>query len=206
MIADEFLTIASAALRHHRGADSVTVAAVEPSPHGPLARWCAPLLAVERERTEQPGGATFVGPVPGPFLLDLLARVLACRWRDGAPRCPPDWAEKLGRRHRVVFRDSPFECGGGWRWLWEAAAEVLQERGVPAGFRTTQAKEKFGSIRWYYDCSDDYEYTQSLVDSVEHLSAFICEECGRPGRIRQGGWLRCLCQEHANGRRIAGGS
>lgn len=204
MIAEEFLSIAVPALRHHKGADSVTVSAVEPSPHGPLVRWHGPLLALERERTPQ-GGAMFVGPVPGPFILDLLARTIALRWRDGAPRCPKDWAERLGRRHREIFRDSPFETGPGWRWLWEGAAELMKERGVPAGFRTTQAKEKFGTIRWYYDCSDDYEYTQSLVDSVEHLSAFICEECGKPGLIRQGGWVRCLCPEHANGRKIAGG-
>ncbi|OHV14709.1 hypothetical protein BK022_24460 [Methylorubrum extorquens] len=205
MIAEEFLSIAGLALRHHRGADSVTVTAVEPSPHGPLVRWSAPLLAVERERRAD-GPTTFLGPVPGPVLLTLLARVLACRWRDGAPRCPPDWAERLARRHRDVFGQGCFECGPGWRWLWEGAAELLQERGVPAGFRTSQAKEKFGSIRWYYDCSDDYEYTQSLVDGVELLSAYICEECGRPGRIRQGGWLRCLCPEHAGNRRIAGGA
>ncbi|ARO54033.1 hypothetical protein B2G69_07660 [Methylorubrum zatmanii] len=204
MIAEEFLSIARPALRHHHGADSVTVSAVEPSPHGPLVRWSAPLLAVERERRAD-GRVTFVGPVPGPVLLTLLARTLACRWRDGAPRCPPDWAERLGRRHRATFRDCPFECGPGWRWLWEGVAELLQERDVPAGFRTTQTKEKFGSIRWYYDCSDDFEYMQSLVGSVEHLSAYICEECGRPGRIRQGGWLRCLCPEHAGNRRIAGG-
>lgn len=206
MIADEFLSVAGPALRRHAGVDSVRVVAVEPSPHGPLVRWEAPLLATERERRADGPALAFVGPVPGPFLLTLLARTLACRWRDGAPRCPKDWAEKLGRRHRATFRDSPFECGPGWRWLWEGAAELLQERDVPAGFRTTQAKEKFGSIRWYYDCSDDYEYTQSLVDSVEHLSAYICEECGKPGRIRQGGWLRCLCPEHAGGRRIAGGA
>ncbi|BAU90595.1 MULTISPECIES: hypothetical protein [Methylobacteriaceae] len=205
MIADEFLSIAGPALRHHGGADSVTVTAVEPSPHGPLVRWNGPLLAVERERTAD-GSATFVGPVPGPFLLDLLARTLACRWRDGAPRCPPDWAERLARRHRRVFGQGCFECGPGWRWLWEAAAELLRERGIPDGFHSTQLKEKFGCIRWYYDANENCEYMKDIVDGVEHLSAYICEECGRAGRVRQGGWLRCLCPEHANGRRIAGGA
>ena len=64
MIAEEFLGIAAAALRTYRGADSVTVSAVEPSRHGPLVRWSAPLLAVERERRDD-GGSQFVGPVPG---------------------------------------------------------------------------------------------------------------------------------------------
>ena len=204
MLAEEFLSIAGPALRHHRGADSVTVLAVEPSPHGPLVRWQGPLLAVERERRAD-GPSTFVGPLPRPFLLDLLARVLACRWRDGAPRCPPDWQQRLARRHRRVFGQGCFECGPGWKWLWEGAAELLREHGIADGFHTTQMKEKFGSARWYYDANEDCEYTANTVDAVEHLSAYICEECGKPGRVRQGGWLRCLCPEHANGRRVVGG-
>lgn len=204
MIAEEFYSIAGPALRTYRGADSITVSAVEPSRHGPLVRWSAPLLAVERERRDD-GPSTFVGPVPGPFMLNLLARTLACRWRDGAPRSPLDWRERLARKHRKVFGQGGFECGPGWRWLWEGAAELMKETGIPDGFHSTQMKEKFGSIRWYYDANENCEYTQSLVDSVEHLSAYICEECGRPGRVRQGGWLRCLCPEHANGRKVVGG-
>lgn len=204
MIADEFLSIAGPALRQHRGADCVTVTAIEPSPHGPLVRWSAPLLAVERERIPGPP-VSFVGPVQGPVLLALLARVLACRWRDGAPRCPPDWQQRLARRHRKVFGQGCFECGPGWRWLWEGAAELMRENGIADGFHTTQMKEKFGSARWYYDSNENCEYTANTVDSVEHLSAFICEECGRPGWIRQGGWLRCLCPEHAGNRRVASG-
>ncbi|WP_411901497.1 hypothetical protein [Methylorubrum thiocyanatum] len=204
MIAAEFLSVAAPALRNHKGADSVTVAAVEPSQHGPLVRWHGPLLARERERTPQ-GGASFVGAVPGPAILDVLARTLAIRWRDGAPRIPRDWDEKLGRRHRAIFDNCPFECSGGWRWLWEAGAEMIRDNGIPKRFCSTQLKEKFGTIRWYHNSDEDCEYTQNVIDAVEHLSAFICEDCGRPGRVRQGGWMRCLCPEHAGGRRVAGG-
>lgn len=204
MIADEFLSIAGPALRHHRGADSVRVVAVEPSQHGPLVRWEGPLLATERERKPE-GGASFVGVVPGPVILAVLARTLAIRWRDGIPRCPRDWDERLGRRHRAIFGNCPFECGPGWRWLWEAGAEMIKDNGVPRGFRSSQLKEKFGTIRWYYDAREDRECSQDIVDAVEQLSAYTCEDCGKPGRVRQGGWMRCLCPEHANGRRIAGG-
>ncbi len=204
MIADEFLSIAGPALRHHRGADSVRVIAVEPTQHGPLVRWEGSLLASERERKPD-GGASFVGVVPGPVILDVLARTLALRWRDGAPRIRKDWDEKLGRRHRAIFDRCSFECSGGWRWLWEAGAEMIKDNGIPKGFRSSQLKENFGTIRWYYDSNDDCEDTSSIIDAVEHLSAYVCEDCGKPGRVRQGGWMRCLCPEHAGGRRIAGG-
>ncbi len=44
------------------------------------------------------------------------------------------------------------------------------------------------------------EYTKNVISTVEHLSAFICEDCGRPGRIRRGGWAKCRCDIHASGK------
>ena len=58
-----------------------------------------------------------------------------------------------------------------------------------------QVKEKFGTLRFYYSGGDDY--IDGLVAMAESMSAATCEECGAPGRVRHGGWLRCLCDEHA---------
>ncbi len=57
-----------------------------------------------------------------------------------------------------------------------------------------QIKEKFGSLRYYYTGGD--EYIAGMVDLVEELSTRICERCGKPGKIRTGGWLKTLCDEH----------
>lgn len=58
-----------------------------------------------------------------------------------------------------------------------------------------QVKEKFGTLRFYYSGGD--AYIDGLVAMAESMSAATCEECGAPGRVRHGGWLRCLCDEHA---------
>ena len=57
-----------------------------------------------------------------------------------------------------------------------------------------QVKEKFGSLRFYYDGGD--EYIRALVNFAESMSGRICEKCGSPGKTRGGGWVRTLCDEH----------
>lgn len=57
-----------------------------------------------------------------------------------------------------------------------------------------QIKEKFGGLRFYYDGGDDY--VQGLVSMAESWAGSTCEECGKPGRYRDGGWIRTLCDEH----------
>lgn len=203
MIAAEFLTVAGRALRQHRGADSVTVRAVEPTPHGPLVRWDGPLLSRERQRDPLARGGFRIGPPPGPLLLDVLSLATAYRWKSGTPRCAPDWSEDLARRHGEVFGPVGLATGPGWSWLWEAGAQSIRDAGIPAAFRTTDTKEKFGSIRWYVE-GEIPEAVDEIVDAIEHLSAHVCEDCGAPGRLRKGGWVRTLCERHAGGRKATG--
>ena len=56
-------------------------------------------------------------------------------------------------------------------------------------------KEKYGTLRFYYDGGDDY--IAGIVHMAENMSARTCETCGAPGKIRRGGWIRTLCDEHA---------
>lgn len=62
----------------------------------------------------------------------------------------------------------------------------------------TQVKEKYGTLRFYYSGGD--EYIDGLVAMAESMSAATCEECGKPGRTNNNGWLRTLCEEHAKER------
>jgi hypothetical protein len=57
-----------------------------------------------------------------------------------------------------------------------------------------QVKEKFGTLRFYYDGGDDK--IDGMVSMAESMSATMCEECGAPGKATQGGWIRTLCEEH----------
>lgn len=59
----------------------------------------------------------------------------------------------------------------------------------------SQVKEKFGTLRFYYDGGDDY--IRGLASMAEAMSARTCEICGNPGKSRGGGWIRTLCDEHA---------
>jgi hypothetical protein len=57
-----------------------------------------------------------------------------------------------------------------------------------------QIKEKFGGLRFYYSGGDDE--ISGMVRMAEAWANVACEECGKPGRSRSGGWIRTLCDEH----------
>jgi hypothetical protein len=57
-----------------------------------------------------------------------------------------------------------------------------------------QAKEKFGGLRFHVNKSSEVQ--AAYVDFAERMSARTCEECGAPGKLRTGGWLRTLCDTH----------
>lgn len=56
----------------------------------------------------------------------------------------------------------------------------------------TQIKEKFGTLRLYFDGGD--EYIHSVFSEAETLSETTCESCGsEQGVQRTKGWMRTLC-------------
>jgi hypothetical protein len=61
-----------------------------------------------------------------------------------------------------------------------------------------QIKEKFGTLRFYYNGGD--EYISGLVSMADSMSSVICEECGCPGTSRstkKQRWVLVLCDKHA---------
>lgn len=79
-------------------------------------------------------------------------------------------------------------------WQEEFKQNKLEAKPVPT-FVAAQVKEKFGTLRFYYDGGDDY--INGVVSFAENSSAHTCEECGLPGKLRHGGWVRTLCDNHA---------
>ena len=75
-------------------------------------------------------------------------------------------------------------------------ALLATKKEVPV-FVAEQVKEKFGTLRFYFYGSREFD---SLVEMAEELSATTCEECGAYGSLREGGWLRTLCDKHAKDR------
>jgi hypothetical protein len=59
--------------------------------------------------------------------------------------------------------------------------------------RASQVKEKFGTLRFYMDhgCEEIWQH----ISQAERESAVTCEDCGAYGEIREGGWIRTLCND-----------
>ena len=109
-----------------------------------------------------------------------------------------------------------FACGDGWYnilnalcfniqsyidWQNERRERLLKDNPynhkIPDEVQqvvAVQVKEKFGTLRFYYDGGDDY--VDGLVTMAESMSAVTCEICGKPGYPSKGGWIATLCDEH----------
>ena len=86
------------------------------------------------------------------------------------------------------------ECGKGWLKLIEPLIKECEEKGYTIG----QIKEKYGGLRFYvHNCPEEF---QDKIDVAEEQSYHTCDVCGEPGVLRGGGWLRTLCDTHAEGR------
>ena len=90
------------------------------------------------------------------------------------------------------------ECSDGWfniiNMLCRNIQSHLNWKTEVSQVVVIQAKEKFGSLRFYYDGGD--EYVSGLVSMAEAMSEVTCEVCGDPGEARQVGWHKVLCETH----------
>ena len=108
----------------------------------------------------------------------------------------------------VVYEDGGYDrdlakqsVGEGWSGLIDAIFNKRDELNLDV--KIVQVKEKWGGLRVYtgafYDDAVHTEFDKFLIE-MEKQSFTICETCGKPGKLRSGGWYRTVCDEHANGR------
>jgi hypothetical protein len=119
-------------------------------------------------------------------------RAVSAAWRhDLVTRFAP-WFEGVGWGYG-------FECSDGWgRLITDLTERISDVVGGPEGapdLRVIQVKEKFGGLRYYMHGvpKEHWDAVYDLVRRAGELSFHTCERCGRPGRMRQGGWVRTLC-------------
>ena len=77
---------------------------------------------------------------------------------------------------------------------WGDRASMPEPKTVPERVEqvvAAQVKEKFGTLRFYVNGGG--ETVDNFIRVAEHMSAVTCEECGAPGEIIRGGWIRVLC-------------
>lgn len=81
------------------------------------------------------------------------------------------------------------ECGDGWLPIVKALIAHCEREGI----EVHQVKEKFGGLRFYTSpASPEFH---GIIHAAEVMSFLICEECGEPGTLRSGSWIRTLCDE-----------
>jgi hypothetical protein len=104
-----------------------------------------------------------------------------------------------------------FECGDGWFTILDQLMGNIQHhidwnnKNFEKGYKQykqvpqvtlDQVKEKFGTLRFYYQGGDDE--ISGMVRMAESMSAVTCEECGNPGTTGGQGWISTLCETHRN--------
>lgn len=101
-----------------------------------------------------------------------------------------------------IISDSICECSDGWLEMIRDLIQKLIDVGWNKEFK--QIKEKFGTLRFYTGETTEEQF--NLIREYEKLSATTCEICGKRDDtvgLRSGGWLRTLCEEHAEGKPLA---
>ena len=102
-------------------------------------------------------------------------------------------------------------CGDGWYHIIDELSATIQDRvewlngegqhsyrELPEDHKhvsveATQVKEKWGSLRFYLNGSD--EYIDGAISLAESLSSKTCSQCGIPRRTSQSrGWIHSLCE------------
>jgi len=114
----------------------------------------------------------------------------------------PELEDKLRELYPSLFNrmvSGYIECGDGWYALIKYICKRLEYENLKLDddnkLHFDQIKEKFGTLRVYTNLYTDS--TSQVIDTIEGLSAHICEECGRPGNLSSHyGWIRTRCNDH----------
>ena len=99
-----------------------------------------------------------------------------------------------------------FACGDGWFNIIDRLCANIQNHidwknkheEVVTQVVVKQVKEKFGTLRFYYNGGD--EYIHGLVAMAESMSGVTCESCGAAGKMygvgEKGitGWMHTHCE------------
>lgn len=121
-----------------------------------------------------------------------------------------EFEKRLKEKHPVMF-SKPYGgvcVGEGWwpiieslcdqidhyvKWKNEQKEKYNRGEGCPEVI-VDQIKEKFGGLRFYYTGGDDRVY--GMVTMAESWAGHACEICSKPGKSRNDGWIKTLCDDH----------
>lgn len=107
-----------------------------------------------------------------------------------------DWIEETKRQFPTMFQDTfDFGCGEGWKGIIQDLCAGLIA--LEPTLTVHQIKEKFGTLRFYIgSCPNETcDQVWKMIEEAERKSGQTCEQCGKLGKQRSGGWIRTLCDE-----------
>lgn len=114
--------------------------------------------------------------------------------------------QDLIKKYPIYKLDWGFECDNGWYNMLDALSAAITKLDGHEHVKVVQVKEKFGTLRFYYHIGlglDDPVKWQALSKKIDEyvlqaelLSARTCEQCGAPGTMTTGGWMKVLCEQH----------
>jgi hypothetical protein len=128
-----------------------------------------------------------------------------------------EWKDNRKEAIRYTLMPFGFECGDGWYTLIKCLCESIQneldnlkwnrdyakEKGEDTtdpkynpidNYTVIQVKEKYGTLRWYDSGFNDR--IDGMTSMAEHMSSYICEECGLPGETLEiAGWWYTACKK-----------
>jgi hypothetical protein len=112
----------------------------------------------------------------------------------------PAWFNTGGDiKHTLMSRG--FTHDDGWfDILWRLCVDLEFlvaefEQKTECQFEILQVKEKFGGLRIHVNNANDP--IRQRIETAIQESLHTCEVCGQPGALREGGWIKTLCDEHA---------
>lgn len=88
-------------------------------------------------------------------------------------------------------------CREGWYPILEDLENKLSY--LDPDYRIAQIKEKFGTLRFYFDTDAEPMIKSIMRDCVaaaEFASSYTCEYCGSSlGKLQQSSWVKTACDE-----------
>lgn len=111
-----------------------------------------------------------------------------------------DQFEKFKERWPSMFEDvyCGFDLPKGWFDIVWKLCLSLEHYYPNSNIKVAQVKEKFGSLRFYFDSDDDDKKLLSLVAKYEFATSLVCQECGTTVGVEKtpGYWIGYYCENH----------